>query len=64
MGHLNDSLYWKWDMDILDYTFVVVEPANNETDILTYSFEEQIAPATIDNVEHKVSCYCWQQELT
>jgi hypothetical protein len=37
-----------------DYTFVVVEPANNETDILTYSFEEQIAPATIDNVEHKV----------
>ncbi|HOD88123.1 MAG TPA: GEVED domain-containing protein, partial [Bacteroidales bacterium] len=37
-----------------DYTFVVVEPANNETDILTYSFAEQIAPATIDNVEHKV----------
>jgi len=37
-----------------DYTFVVVQPANDETDILTYSFAEQIAPANIDDVEHKV----------
>ena len=38
-----------------DYTVNIGEPLNNETEIIAYSFAEQIAPATIDNVEHKVN---------